>query len=124
MECFSHPSVQAVAICKTCCRAVCHHCAKDLHFAVVCCDTCAQEASEVNSMTQKSKKLVGIGANSPTMPGGVVVYTLFTLFFLGWGAVATYRTHQPDYPSFGIGTLFMVVTIFMYFRAKKTGLKC
>jgi hypothetical protein len=43
MECFSHPSSQAVGICKSCGKAVCRACAKDLGFAIACSDSCAAE---------------------------------------------------------------------------------
>lgn len=75
-------------------------------------------------MNQRSKRLVGVGAKSNVITGGVFIYGLFSLFFLVWSAVTYYRTAQLDFPSLGLGLLFGIVAAFAHRRAKQFNIQC
>jgi hypothetical protein len=45
MECFAHPSVEAVGICKGCGKGVCHACAQQVDLGLACSDSCAKFVS-------------------------------------------------------------------------------
>jgi len=123
VECFRHESAPAVAVCKTCGKAACRVCATDLGFAVACSETCGKEAADVHEMNQRGKKIYGIGMR-PRIASGVLVWSLFTILFLGFGVIESWKRGQPEwFPIvFGAGTLVMAVIA--YRRSKEIGLQC
>jgi uncharacterized membrane protein len=124
VECFAHPSASAAGVCKSCGKAICRTCAQDLGFAVVCSEACEKEAAELNTMNQRSKRLVGVGSKSNVMAGGVVTYGLFSAFFLVWAGVTYFRTGQIEFSSVGLGLLFAFIALFAHRRAKQFSLQC
>ena len=119
MECFAHPGVNGVGVCKGCGKAVCRNCARDLGFAIACSEACAKEATDLHQVNQRSKRLVDVGRSSGFLSGGVFVYGLFAVFFLGWALVAFLRSGAVDGASIGIGVLFVIVGVVIHRRAKK-----
>jgi hypothetical protein len=75
-------------------------------------------------MNQRSKRLVGVGGKTNALTGGVFIYGMFSLFFLGWSAVVYYRSAQLDFPSLGLGLLFGIVAAFAHRRAKQFNIHC
>ena len=53
MKCFNHPDTDAVAICKSCGRAVCHECALPSDVGIACQKSCAQVLSNKASLNSK-----------------------------------------------------------------------
>jgi len=75
-------------------------------------------------MNQRSKRLVGVGTKTNAVASGVIVYGLFSLFFLGWRAVSYFRNAYLDVPSLALAALFGVVAVFAYRRAKRFNIQC
>lgn len=126
MECFTHPETQAVAVCKSCGKAVCRSCAQDLGHAVVCSADCATDATELNEINKRAKRLygVGAGAKSRRLPSGVVMWSLFAVFFTGFGIYQSILRHQPDWFLLIFGGLSAIVAFMAYRRARDIGLQC
>jgi uncharacterized membrane protein len=95
-----------------------------LGFALTCSEECASEASEINTLNQRSKRLVGVGTKPSAVPSGVIVYGLFSAFFLGWFGLNYYRSGHVEYASLGLGLLFVFVAAFAYRKAKQLNLNC
>ena len=55
MKCYYHASVEAVAICKSCSRALCHECSSDVHPGTACLNRCESEVRAVNLMLERGK---------------------------------------------------------------------
>jgi NAD(P)-dependent dehydrogenase (short-subunit alcohol dehydrogenase family) len=124
MECFSHPSSQAVGVCKGCGKAICRACAKDLGFAVACSDACAAESTDVHEMNQRGKKLYGIGVAKNKIPSGVIMWILFGLLFGGFGVLNSFRNGQAEWFILVFSATSFVVAFIAYRRAKEVGLQC
>jgi hypothetical protein len=124
MECFNHSGIAAVGICKSCGKALCRSCAKDLPFALVCSDACAAEAADLNEMNQRGKRIYGIGTGPRKVPSGVIMWSLFAVFFTGFGIYQSVLKEQPDWFLLVFGCLSAVVALMAYRRSKDIGLQC
>lgn len=124
MECFAHPENPAVGICKSCGKAVCRSCAQDLGFAVVCSAACGAEATDLNEMNQRGKRIYGIGVQRRRLPSSVIMWVLFALFFVGFGVYHSFLRHQPEWFLLILGGLFAIIAFVAYRRTKDIGLQC
>lgn len=124
MECFTHPGVPAVGICKTCGKAVCKPCSIDTGVAIACCEACAKEAADLHEMNQRGKKIYGIGAASRKLPSGVVMWLLFGALFVGYGIYASIMNNEPDWFLLLFGAISLFIAGLSYRRAKDVGLQC
>lgn len=108
MECYAHPNAAAVGVCKTCGKAICRHCARNLDFAVACSEGCAKEATEVNEVMQRAKRMYSIGPVSVRIPLVVTMYSLFGIVLLGWGA------HNYWWADRGVEWLLLVFAVLCF----------
>ena len=83
MECYAHKSVPAVGVCKSCGKAICRGCVKDLTFAVVCSDACAIAATRNEELEERARRMHGIGTTKRLVPMLPLMFLLFTLMFCG-----------------------------------------
>lgn len=57
MECFYHPDTSAVGVCKHCQKGLCHECAVDLGFALVCQGSCEERVRQIEKMVEGGVRL-------------------------------------------------------------------
>lgn len=124
MECFAHQGSCAVGVCKACGKAVCRSCAIDVGVALACSQDCAKEAADVHEMNQRGKRIYGIGVDRKRLPSGIVMWLLFGTIFAGFGAVSSYRSHEPDWFPLLFGLAFYFIAWLAYRRVKEIGLQC
>lgn len=55
MKCFYHPNVDAVAVCKSCGRALCHDCSADVSPGIACKGKCEEGVATLNKIIQYDK---------------------------------------------------------------------
>lgn len=55
MNCYYHSSIPAVALCKSCNRALCSDCGADVHPGTACKNRCEKEVAELNVIIERSK---------------------------------------------------------------------
>jgi Flp pilus assembly protein TadB len=55
MKCYYHEENEAVAICKSCSRALCKSCAADVHPGTACINRCEKDVEALNLMIEKNK---------------------------------------------------------------------
>lgn len=88
MNCFIHPTVPAVAVCRTCNKGLCPECGKDGDAGVTCGGRCAEEAMVVRLQTLASARVLKTGGG---FRANVVTNFIFAAMFgvLGlWGLLA------------------------------------
>jgi hypothetical protein len=122
MECFSHPGANAVAVCKSCGKAVCRTCARDTGVGVVCSDACAKEAAQANDLTESAKRAYGLGERKPRLPLTATMHGLFGVFLIAFGGYETWRGGSAGWFLLGFGTLICVFAVLAYRRSKAMGL--
>lgn len=57
MKCFYHRETDAVALCKSCSRALCPDCAADVPPGSACRNRCEQDVAAVNLMIERNKSV-------------------------------------------------------------------
>lgn len=57
MKCFSHSDVDAVGVCKSCGKGVCHSCARVESNGVVCSDACAQSWMDMFTLQENTRQI-------------------------------------------------------------------
>ena len=124
MNCFLHGNSSAVAVCKTCGKGVCSVCAIDKGVAVTCSDPCANEAAVLHEMNQRGKKIYGLTGAKSSLPSGVIVWTLFCLFFIGFAVLRYFKNHEIEPFLIGFGLLCGVIAVIAYRRVRSIGLQC
>ena len=55
MKCFNHDAADAVAICKSCNKGICHACAVDVGNGIACLNSCEDEVRALNELIQRNK---------------------------------------------------------------------
>lgn len=50
MKCYTHHAVDAVAICRSCCRALCPDCVAEVGTACACKGRCEERVTALNAM--------------------------------------------------------------------------
>ena len=123
MECYRHAPTAAVAVCKTCGRAICRTCASDSGFAVTCSTECAKDASDAREIEQRSKRIYGIGSVRRRLPTAVLVWLLFTVVFLGFGLVLSWRRAEIQWFPILFGLAALAVAVMVFRRTKELGLQ-
>jgi hypothetical protein len=123
MNCFSHPSTPAVACCKSCARGICAACSKDLQFAVVCSDACAQDATQARELAGRTRLMYGIGTQRRRIPTAVLIYGLISLMLLGLGLLPLILGRRPEWVLTGMGLMTALVAIVIYRRYRAFGIQ-
>ncbi len=80
MKCFNHQTIDAIAICKNCNKALCADCLVEVKNGVACKNTCVEEVIYLNTLVEKSKtssQKAGIGNYR-----AAIIYGAIGLFFL------------------------------------------
>lgn len=124
MNCFSHRDFSAIAVCKGCGRAVCENCASDLQFAIVCSERCKIETTEAHEMSNRAKRLYGIGAVKKQTPMAPMIWLLLAAPFLYLIARNYYQRGDIDW--FPVIFVFScaVIGVLQYRRTKNLQLNC
>lgn len=116
MKCYSHPATDAVAVCKSCGRALCHECTAEVGRSCACRDRCEADVEKLNDMIVRGssvyQKTSGVYVRS-----GVFLIVMGFLF-AGFG-VFVLGSEQPNYFFLILGILFAVYGAFQFLTAKR-----
>ncbi|MEZ5406061.1 MAG: hypothetical protein R3F23_07795 [Verrucomicrobiia bacterium] len=55
MNCYYHPNTPAIALCKSCNRALCFECAVDVPPGTACKNRCEKDVATLNEIIQRNK---------------------------------------------------------------------
>jgi len=125
MECFEHDGIQAVAICKSCYKAVCKNCAIPLPQGIACSSECERDVKETNDVVERSKKIYGIGDHqSNKLASGVWVWLLLSSAMWVVSLFPLVKGRSLDYGTMIMAIIFTVITIIVYRSSKNTGINC
>ncbi len=54
MHCYNHPEKDAVGICKSCGRAICHNCTTEVEKAIACKERCESDVAAMLSINRNA----------------------------------------------------------------------
>jgi hypothetical protein len=90
MKCFYHQEYDAIGICKSCGKGLCHECAVDLSQGLACKSRCEEDAQKLIRLIQDNIKLSPTSSSliRASRRGGLIAaafYIVIGLLFAGWG---------------------------------------
>lgn len=113
MNCFNHPDVSSIGICKACSKGICSDCATDLDHGIACKNKHEQQVEALNMIIEKSTKAY------TDAPKNIFIAPVFYLFmglvFAGFGYFS--REGVTGLP-FVLGMGFIVFAVVIFIRNK------
>lgn len=85
MRCFTHHETDAVAICKSCGRALCPACVVEVEAGIACRDRCEEEVRALNRIIARNK--TAYEKTSGAYSRVAAFYALVGALFLAGGAL-------------------------------------
>lgn len=85
MKCFNHPTIDAVAICKNCYKALCKDCLVDLENGIACKNDCVDEVIYLNTKTNRE------------LLNSRIFKTYFPFLFIAGGVIMIYIGKTDSY---------------------------
>jgi hypothetical protein len=117
MKCFTHRESDAIAICRSCGRALCPDCIAEVGRSCACKNRCESDVKRLSEMLTQGRpaqvnpaRLVGYDR--------VIFIMLMGVVFACWG-LYYFRGHGPGMFFIGFGGLFFIFGISQFFAAKK-----
>jgi hypothetical protein len=111
MNCFYHPQMVAIAICKNCNRGLCADCGSDVGNGIACKNKCEEEVRAFNEMIDRNK-------SSYRKTGNFLI--AIAMFFISCGLlglVAMFRWREL--PFLILGSFLLISGIVMFLFGKK-----
>ena len=96
MKCFNHPTVDAVAICKNCYKALCKECLVELDDGIACKNDCVEEVVYLNAKATRER------LNSR------IFNSYFPFLFIAGGVIMIYIGKTDSYVIVIFGTIFVL----------------
>jgi hypothetical protein len=119
MKCFNHQSENAVALCKSCSRALCPDCIAEVGLSCSCRNRCEADVAILNDLVQRGRTVYQ--KNSSTLFWAGLFTSLMGSGFLLLGVVSI-ATGQPlavsVIPTI-MGTLFLAWGISYFVSARR-----
>jgi hypothetical protein len=101
MRCFYHGDVDAVAICKSCGRGICHDCSAEVGTSVARRNRCEDEVASLNDLLQRNKSTFQKASAIYTRSG--IFLTALGVIFGGLGLLNWINGDRgPFLPIFGV----------------------
>jgi hypothetical protein len=100
MKCYYHPTTDAVALCKSCSRALCPDCCADVPPGTACKGKCEEDVAALNMVIQRGK--TAYQKTGKAYKRNSVVTLLLGLIFFAFGIV-------PIITGDGYGSAFIAV---------------
>jgi hypothetical protein len=113
VNCFYHPSVSAVALCKNCFKGLCPDCAADVGDGLACVGRCEERVRLCNRATQR-----GVAALSDTNSQyrWAAIFGVAALLFLGFGAMTV---RSGGLFLLGVGLFLGALAASMYYTGRR-----
>ncbi len=87
MKCFNHPSVEAVGICKACCKGLCVECAVDLGHGLACNSGHVAEVENLNALITSNTRITAVNTKGKFLVP--VFYAFLGITFFGYGLASS-----------------------------------
>ncbi|MEI8196488.1 MAG: hypothetical protein WCI73_11315 [Phycisphaerae bacterium] len=123
MKCFYHPTVDAVALCKSCGRALCRECIAEVGMSCSCRGRCEEDVGALNDMVARGRTAYQ-KASATYLRTGIFV-TLMGMIFLILGVIGMVGTKWAAWSFFMpfLGIVFTGWGITYFVSAKRMSQK-
>ena len=118
MKCFYHQANDAIAICKSCNRALCQSCAIDVHPGTACIDRCEKDVADLNLIVERSKSAYQKTGSAYRRNG--LAMLIVGLIFLGFGIfpIIINGEYRMIFMAL-LGVVFLLWSFFSYRSARQ-----
>ena len=130
MKCANHPSVDSVAYCGLCGRALCAECKRDVH-GMLYCESCLANRLQTPMFGPQTGPSPGVGLALGFIPGvgaiynGQIVKAMIQVLIFGSLIALSDRVGGPMDTIFGLGAaafyFYMVIDSYQTAKAKQLG---
>jgi len=118
VKCYYHLEKDAVAICKSCNRALCHDCAVDVHPGTACKNRCESDVQSVNTLFEKDK--TSYQKVGKTFRGNAIALLSAGLLFTPVGLLGFFNSENSGMLIFALmGFIFLFWSFSAYRSAKR-----
>lgn len=123
MKCFNHQSLDAVASCKSCFRALCPNCVAPVGLSCSCRDRCEADVAALNDLFDRGRTAYQKGSAVQFQSG--VFILLLGMPFLILGAVSVSGEAEGGFGYFSLllGLVFVCWGIAQFSSARKINQK-
>ena len=123
MKCFNHPSVDAVANCKSCSRGLCRDCIAEVGLSCSCRNRCEYDVAALNELLERGR--TAYQKTSAVYFRSGLFTSLLGAVFVFIGAVGVSRTKGGEwgYLPLLIGLLFVGWGVSHFVSARSMGKK-
>jgi hypothetical protein len=119
MKCFYHPTIDAVALCKSCSRALCHECIAEVGLGCSCRNRCEADVATLNDLVERGRTAYQ-KTSATYFRTGLFTFLLGCVFFL-LGAFGATRGAGGEWGYFFLvtGALFLGWGISYFVSARR-----
>jgi B-box zinc finger len=119
MKCYIHRSSDAIAVCRSCGRALCPDCVSEVGLSCACKNRCEADVARFNEMITRGRP----GGPNPVNPASLVSYDrVIFLMAMGlafvWFGLYYLGGHGPGLFFAVLGAAFFVFGISQFFTTK------
>jgi len=114
MNCFNHPDIPAIGICKACSKGLCLECATDLDHGLACKNKHEESVNTINSILSKNARITSTARKSTLIGPSFLLF--MGLVLIGSGLFAR-SSVQWEPVLIGSGFVVFSVVTFFYNRA-------
>jgi len=118
MKCYYHPTVDAVALCKSCQRALCPECAADVPPGTACKGKCEEDVAALNTMIQRGKTAYQKTGKAYKRNSLVMLLVGLIFFSIGIIPILAGDGFDSTFMAF-LGALFFLWSYFSYKSGKQ-----
>ena len=129
MKCYNHAEIDAVAICKSCSKALCTECCVDVGNGIACKGTCEERTADLNVLIDhniETAKKFGVG-KKPLLSKIAANFFIFGLILLVFSMLFGKLQVVEEYVGFvimvGLASLMIAAIFFTlnhFFGSNKT----
>ena len=125
MHCYSHRTIPAIGLCKTCFKALCPKCSVDVGNGLSCKGECQTKVKELNEMWDRSAKIYGVGQHKSRIPStGTLLWGLLALAMWSVVAFSYFGRGELDVATTVMALFFTAALGLAIYSARRTGLNC
>lgn len=115
MKCFYHGDADAVALCKSCARGICHDCCAEVGTTVACRGRCEADVESLTDLIARNKS--AYGKTSATYLRAGIFSFILGVAFVGIGSSLGHRT--PNLFLLILGGIFILYGVTQIFAARR-----
>ena len=123
MKCFNHPTVDAVASCKSCCRGLCPDCIAEVGLSCSCRNRCETDVAILNELAERGRTAYQKSSANYFRSGWFTLLLGVSFLILGAIGISGDASREAVYFCLVMGVLFVGWGVSHFVSAKGIGRK-